>query len=161
MPSTPHPSYVKLKGFLENRPVCRKASAPLKPHACVRVLFSDHEGTYCFRRSSEGPRLEPGCPEDPDFTLRMQPAMLDRLCRMVSDDIGEFGAILLGEGISGEPELRMSGTIHTGFFDLFRKGYFGILRLGGWKVMKVLAAKGVTGIGAIREKINRNVKPVE
>ena len=161
MPQSPHPSYIQLKDFLENRPVCRKASAPLKPHASVRVLFSDHEDVYTFRRTQDGPRLEPGIPERPDFSLRMQPAMIDRLCRMVSDDIGEFGGILLGEGISGEPELRLSGTIHTGFFDLFRKGYFGILRLGGWKVMKVLAAKGVTGIGAIREKINKNVKPVE
>ncbi|MEW6775718.1 MAG: hypothetical protein AB1405_05460 [Bdellovibrionota bacterium] len=157
--NAPHPTYLKLKAFLEGKPVCARASEPMKPGACVRILFHDHQDVYSFRRTPLGPRLEPIPPEKPDFTLRLTTALVERLAELESEDIGEFGVLLISLGASPDLNFRINAAIHTGFRDLWRKGYFGILRLGGWRVMRAMAAKGLTNIGVIREKVNKNVKP--
>lgn len=161
MTSSPHPTYLLLKEFLEQRTVCARASAPLKQQASVRILFSDHEEAYTFIHHSFGPRLERGAPHDPDFTLRLPPGMVRALHALESEDIGEFGALVVGSGMSPDPDLHIGAAIHAGFGRLWRHGYFGILRLGGWQVARVLAAKGLANIGVLRRKINENVKPVD
>ena len=161
MANDPHPTYLLLKEFLEQREVCARASSPLKQQASVRILFSDHEEIYTFVRHSFGPRLEPGAPHDPDFTLRLPTGMVRALHELESEDIGEFGALVVGTGLSQDPEYHLGGAIHAGFGRLWAHGYFGILRMGGWQVARVLAAKGLANIRSLRKKINENVNPVD
>lgn len=161
MASDPHPSYLLLKQFLEEREVSHRASAPMDEKAVVRILFSDHEQVYMFSRPASGPRLEPGAPEVPDFTVRVSTGMVQALHELESDDIGEFGALIIGSGLSSDPNLHIGGALHAGFSRLWKHGYFGILRLGGWRVARVMAAKGLANLAALRRKINDNVKPVD
>ena len=161
MSGDPHPTYRLLKEFLETREVCRRAASPMKPEASVRILFFDHEDIYTFANGTDGPRLIPGAPEDPDFTLRLPTGMVQALHGLEGEDIGAFGALVLGAGLSSDPEMHIGGAIHAGFAKLWRHGYFGVLRLGGWQVAKVLAAKGLANIGVLRKKINENIKPVD
>lgn len=156
-------SFSLLKDFLENRPVCHRAASPLKPDASVRVIVRENGGQVIgtFRRDPErGPLLERTTPADPDFTLVVPRGMAEYLHALRSDDIGEFGIEILSRGLSDDPDFRMGVSIHVGFGRLFRHGYFGILRLGGWRLARAMAVRGLSGLTTIREKINRHRAPV-
>lgn len=156
-----HPTYLKLKSFLEDRPICREAARPLSKSAAVRIFFTDHEDEYRFRMQDGLPRLEPGQAEKPDFTLRLPTGAVDDLINLPEETIPAFGVKLMELVWTAAPERKISATIHNGPVRLFAHGYFGILAKGGMPVMRYLASRGFGQIGTIRKRMSQLVKPVE
>jgi hypothetical protein len=75
--------------------------------------------------------------------------------KLETEDVGEVGVALLQLLIHEDPARRMQAKVHIGPLDLFWKGYWGILPLGGPTVMKFLASKGMTNLSKIKEGIAR------
>lgn len=156
-----HPTYLKLKSFLEDRPICTQASKPLSKSAAVRIQFTDHDGIYTFSRTGGHQTLLPGRPADPDFTLTIPPGAVDRITGIEKDSISEFGITLMQLIWEHNAELKIKAAIHHGPIKLFTAGYFGILALGGMPVMRYLGSRGFGKIGAIRKRMGELVKPAE
>ncbi len=154
-----HPTYLKLKTFLEDRPICTQAAKPLSKSAAVRIHFTDHDTVYTFSIINGRQQLLPGKPPDPDFTLTIPPAAVDQITRIEEDSIAQFGITLMQLVWEHKQDLKIQAAIHHGPLKLWAHGYFGILALGGMPVMRYLASRGFGQIGKIRKRMGELVKP--
>lgn len=140
----PDDSYQLLKQFFESHPVAQKATAPLKRGAEVAVHFTDLPGrTFRFYKEDDAPRLTESSPQDADFDLTLAPLAVQEIVALEGHEVGDFGIAFFSHLIASEPERKVQVKLHAGPLKLLRRGYLGVLVLGGPKVLGWLARKGV------------------
>ncbi|MCG3172859.1 MAG: hypothetical protein GMKNLPBB_01021 [Myxococcota bacterium] len=148
-------SYLKLKEFVERHPVAVRSAQPLKTGVEVGISFVGDNEKYHFRKEKDGGYLRRGPASDPDFSLIVPDAAVEEIGAMNTDDIGEFGIAFFKLVLTQEQARKIHVRIHAGVFSFLTHGYFGVLALGGGKVMKYLGGKGFGSLGAIKDAITK------
>jgi hypothetical protein len=150
-------SYALLKQFFETREVGKRAAAPLKRGAEAGLLLGDAAPGVEYRFTVENGRPEvlEGKAKDPDFILTLPAAAVKKLVAVQGEDPGDFGVAFFSQVLAKEPEERVKIKLHSGLITLTRRGYLGVLALGGPKVIVWLARKGLSGPRAVAHAISR------
>ena len=107
------------------------------------ILLSFHKGQAEIK--SEGKA---------DFRLSFGNKALLAILESDSRDVGDFGVAFFKSLVQNDESLRINAKIFSGFFNLTRKGYLSLIPMGGPKVLKYLASKGVIGPLGIKKAIN-------
>ena len=81
--------FEELKDFFENRPVCRKASEPLRQSVEIGIVINDSLNCTFFK-DGDRPRLEAREPKKPDVVFFMKPEAVRSLVENQSDDVIEL-----------------------------------------------------------------------
>ena len=127
---------------------------PLKKGTEIAVHLAG-EGPATLVREASGPKVLATPPSNPDMTFHLSRLGLEELIKTETEDVGEIGVAILKLMAHEDPGYRLQAKVHIGPFDLLRKGYLGVIPLGGATVMKFLASKGITSIGKIKDAIQR------
>jgi hypothetical protein len=92
-----------------------------------------------------------GPPPPPQASLTFSAQLAREVLTLKSDEISDFGLLILRAFL--ERPRRLQAKIHVGFIELWRKGWFGVLTLGGGRVASYLASQGLNGIGGIQRAL--------
>jgi hypothetical protein len=99
--------------------------------------------------------LTTGAPPDPDFTLRLPAAAVERLCGRRGAGVGELGVLFFGLLRERDPALRVGVHLHASTRRLVGHGYLAVLALGGPQVALWLLRRGLADPGAVIERLRR------
>jgi len=141
-----------LKKFF-GRDVCQKATKPLSTGSEMAVEMGSAQ--FTLRREKEALIVVDAPCSKPDLSFTLSLEAIEALDAEPTEDVGEMGVVLLKQMVHSDPTHRMGAKVHIGIFDLLRKGYLGVLPLGGPAVMKFLASKGLTSMGKIKEAVQK------
>lgn len=153
----------RLKQFFETAKVARAATGPISKGVAVNIHFvkgvfpalKDTHPPCHFLRSPAGPAIVSGDHQDPDFTLYMPASSVDRLAAIKSDDPGDFGVEFFKLCMSRDESEKIRVRVRAGVLRLLSHGYFGVLTLGGRKMVAFLKEKGAFGMTGFKAVINR------
>jgi hypothetical protein len=134
-------SLESLKTFFETAPAARRATRPLAKGARVNLALDG--GPARFTMESGEPAVHEGPAPDPDFTLTLPDAAVQRITTLSSEDVGEFGIAFFKLLIERDASLRVRVHIDAPTTRLLGHGYLGVLALGGMKVTWWLVKNGV------------------
>jgi hypothetical protein len=146
-------SIADLQAFF-SRPVAQAGTGPLKDGFEV-ALYIDEEGPATLTKQNGTAVILATPPRKADMTFWISRAGLQKLMDSQATEVGEIGVAILQLMTSSDPSLQMKAKVHAGMFDLLRKGYLGVIPLGGATLMKFLSSRGFTGIGKIKDAISR------
>ncbi len=134
-------SFERLRAFFEGAEVVRRATRPLRREAEVGLDLAAGPARF----SMEGGRaaVHPGAAADPDFTLWLPDAAVERLTVSPAGDAGELGIEFFRLVLERDPALKVRIRLHASTARLVSRGYLGVLALGGLKVAIWLLRKGV------------------
>lgn len=147
----PTPSLESLRRFFETAPAARKATRPLGRDARVNLALDG--GAARFTMESGSPEVRDGAAPDPDFTLRLPDAAVEKITSLGSDDVGEFGVEFFKLVLERDPALKVRVKIEAPTTRLLGNGYLGVLALGGMKVTWWLVKNGVKNPKAAIERL--------
>ena len=131
-------TFNKLKHFIEEHPVCKKGTGPVKNGVEVEIHIKGDPKVYTFRKVDGSARLLEETPKKPDFRLDFPPAVIDELVESESDDVGWYGVRIFEHSVAKDPEAKVDAKIYVGFLTLMKHGYFGMLRVGGRVLVQLL-----------------------
>lgn len=137
----PSPSFDALKTFFEKAEVARKATRPL--HADAEVGLQLDSGPARFVIQGGAPRVLEEAPRNPDFTLFLPDAAVQRITSHPAADVGELGIEFFKLALEHDPALKARIRIDAPTTQLLSHGYLGVLALGGVKVTWWLIKNGV------------------
>jgi hypothetical protein len=153
----PDPSFDALRRFFEGSPAALKAMRPLSRSACVNLVLEGGPARFTME-SGAGQVLEGAAP-DPDFTLTLPAAAVERITALESDDVGEFGIAFFQRVLDRDPALHVRIHIDASTGRLLSHGYLGVLALGGMKVTWWLLKNGVRNPRATIERLRGRPHP--
>jgi len=140
--------------FLEN-PAWADAAKRIESDATSSVFFSHRPGEpWRLERRHDRTLLLPGAATDPDFVFRFTPASIERLCA-TDGGIGHFAVAFFGLIAEESPRLRVGFRVAAPFPRLVRRGYLGLLAVGGLRVLAFGAARGVRTPADLRRLVER------
>jgi hypothetical protein len=145
------PSLAALKTFFESAPAARRATNPLARGARVNLALDG--GAAHFTMEAGAPQVRDGADGDPDFTLTVSHAAVDRITGLASNDVGEFGIEFFKLVLERDPALKVRVKIDAPTTRLLTHGYLGVLALGGLKVTWWLIKNGVKNPKAAIERL--------
>jgi hypothetical protein len=129
-----------LTAFFESAEVVRRATRPLRPLAEAGLVVDGVQARFCMEEGRPAIRPEPA--RDPDFTLSLPAAAVERLTQVASGDVGEMGVAFFQLVLERDPALRVGVRIHASTPRLLSHGYLGVLALGGLRTAMWLLKKG-------------------
>ncbi len=92
---------------------------------------------------------------DPDFELYLSATAVTAITGRTDADVGEIGIVFFEHIAAREPARKVGVKIHSGIVKLTRRGWLGVLALGGPKLVMWMAGKGLRGPGAIANALSR------
>ncbi len=149
-------SFEALKAFFESAPAARKATKPLARKAEV-ALQLDGGGAARFTMDSGQPQVLAEGARDPDFTLVLPDAAVERITSLESDEVGRFGVEFFKLVLSKDPATKVRIHVDAPTTRLLGHGYLGVLALGGMTVTWWLLKNGVKNPKAAIDRL-RGVK---
>jgi hypothetical protein len=147
----PSESLDALRRFFDEAPAARAATRPLSRDARVNLVLEG--GPARFSMEHGAPRVEDGAGADPDFTLTLPAAAVERITALESDDVGEFGIAFFRLLLERDPALRVRARVDASTGRLLGHGYLGVLALGGLKVGWWLVRNGIKNPKAAIERL--------
>lgn len=144
-------SLARLAHYFATAPAARRAVRPLA--AGARVALRLDEGPAGFTLEAGAPRLVAGPLEDPDFTLRLPAAAVERLVALQGDDVGEAGLAFFRLVLERDPALHVGVSVQAPTARLVAHGYLAVLALGGAKVALWLLRRGVASPARLIERL--------
>jgi hypothetical protein len=145
-----------LAAFLAHDARARQAARSLRAGAEVAIAFTDLPGHWRIRVDGHGKLAFEQQPAiDPDFALRIPPQALRDLCATGTQDLGDLGVAFFGHLHGVEPARRIDVQVHSGMVKLARRGWFGLLALGGPKVALWMGRAGLRGPAAMAGALGR------
>lgn len=145
-----------LGAFLATNLGAQRVGAAMKNGAEVAVQFVDLPGDWRIHVTESGkPVLEQVKATDPDFELYVPTAAVTAITAHTDADVGELAIAFLEHIVAKEPARQIGVKMHSGIIKLTRRGWFGVLALGGPKVVRWMAGRGMRGRGAIVNALNR------
>lgn len=145
-------SLTLLHGFFA-RPVCVQALAPLSIGS--KIVLHVEQASFTLLKEKTQAVVQPGAADKPDLSFTLPLKALVALSEETADSVGDMGIALLKRMVASEDEGKLTAKVHIGLFDLYRRGYFSVLTLGGPQVMSFLAGKGLNGMGKIKDAIGK------
>jgi len=159
MPSEENPNWqLRLQEFFETE-TALKACSPLQPGAAVILVIKNTRSPeslpvrigFEISRKRE-PALHPHATvSNPQATLTLDSPLTAELLELKTEEIADYGILILSAFL--ESPRRLHVKLHSGFVELWRKGWFGVLALGGTQLTRYLASQGLDGIGGIQRAI--------
>lgn len=150
------PPDVVLSTFLATHPGARRAAGSLRAGAEFAITFAGLAGHWRGYRSDSGElQLEQGQAIDPDFELQVPRAAIDDICSRKDASVGDLGVAFFELMVSRQQERRIHVKVRSGLVKLTRRGWLGLVTLGGPALMVWLGRKGLKGPGAIASALNR------
>jgi hypothetical protein len=143
----------KIQEFFD-RPACRAGIKPLKEKIEIAIILNEGDPAVTLTKIGGKVEILPTPPKKPDLTFWIGAAGVDKLLSSSTKDVGEVGIAILQLMATSAPDEKIKAKVHIGLFDMLRKGYLGVLPLGGPSVMKFLASKGFGSIGKVKDAIN-------
>jgi hypothetical protein len=137
----PTPSFEALKTFFETSEVARKATKPLDDAAVVALRLDGGDAHFTVKGGRA--QVVEGKAADPDFTLTLPDAAVQRITSMKSDDVGEFGIEFFKLVLEKDPAVKARVHVDAPTSRLLSHGYLGVLAQGGLKVSWWLLKNGV------------------
>jgi hypothetical protein len=137
----PGPSLDALKAFFGSAPAAQRATRPLSRGARVNLALDG--GDARFTMETGHPAVHEGAAADPDFTLTLPERAVERITRIRSEDVGEFGIEFFKLVLERDPGLKVRVRVNAPTTRLFGHGYLGVLALGGVKVTWWLVRNGI------------------
>jgi hypothetical protein len=145
-----------LGAFIATNPGARRVGETLKSSAEVAIRFVDQPGDWrLFVEESGKVRFEPVKATDPDFELYMPTAAVSAITSHIDADVGKIGIEFFEHILAREPSRQIGVKVYSGFVKLTRRGWVGVLALGGSKLLMWMAGKGLRGPGAIANALSR------
>lgn len=144
-------SFNLLKVFFE-KPICQKAAAPLKNGSEVAIQVGDL-APFTLLKDQGHLFLAPSSSSSPDLSFFVGSEIPLLLNQINSDEIGEVGISVFNWMLEKEENKRISVKIHLDSFSVVRKGYLGVLALGGIPLMQYLATKGLGNVSKIKNAL--------
>ena len=144
-------SLERLAHFFTTAPAARRAVGPLA--AGARVALQLDEGPAGFTLEAGQPRLAPGPLADPDFTLRLPRAAVERLAALPGQDVGEAGLAFFGLVLERDPALHVGISVQAPTARLVAHGYLAVLALGGARVALWLLRRGASSPRRVIERL--------
>ena len=135
------PNLAALKRFFQESPAARKATRPLARGARVNLALDG--GPAHFTMESGAPQVLEGSAADPDFTLSLPLAAVERITSIEGGDVGEFGIGFFQLVLERDPALHVRIHLDARTAQLLSHGYLGVLAVGGVKVTWWLLKNGV------------------
>ena len=149
----PPTSLERLAGFFASAPAARKAVRSLA--AGARVGLELDEGPAGFTIRDGAAHLSAGQPPDPDFTLRLPGAAVERLTAEGGADVGALGVAFFRLALERDPALRVGVRVQAPATRLVAHGYLAVLAQGGLTVGLWLLKKGVRNPLQVIERLRR------
>lgn len=145
-----------LAAFIANNPGAQRVGSTLKSGAEVAIRFVDQPGDWRMRVEESGKvSFEESAATDPDFELYMPTAAVTAITSHTDADVGEIGVDFFEHILAKDPARQIGVKVHSGFVKLTRRGWFGVIALGGTKIVMWMAGKGLRGPGAIASALGR------
>jgi hypothetical protein len=144
----------RLQAFFEAAPAAARALRPLVDGAAVGLRLD--EGPAGFEKAGGAARLTAGAPADPDFTLSLPAAAVERLTTRPDAGVGALGIAFFELLLSRDPALRVTASVQAPLPRLVRHGWLGVLALGGARVAAWLLRKGLADPRAVIERLRRS-----
>jgi hypothetical protein len=155
-PPTQITSSAALAAFIASNPGAQRVASSLKIGAEVSVRFASEPGDWRMHVVESGKALfEQATATDPDFELYLPPAAVTAITANSSGDVGEIGILFFQHIVAKEPARKVGVKVHSGIVKLTRRGWLGVLSLGGPKLVMWMAGKGLRGPGAIANALSR------
>jgi hypothetical protein len=148
----PVDSLERLRCFFASSPAARAATRPLSSEVEVAIEL-DRDRVARFAMGSGEPVVTPEPARDPDFTLVLPDRAVAHLTDLESEDVGEFGVAFFSLVLSRDPETKVRVRINAPTTRLLRRGYLGVLAIGGMKVSWWLLKNGVKNPKAAIDRI--------
>jgi hypothetical protein len=92
---------------------------------------------------------------NPDFELYMPPDAVKAITARTDSDVGSIGIVFFEHILARDPARKVGVKVHSGIVKLTRRGWLGVLALGGPKLVMWMAGKGLRGPGAIANALSR------
>ena len=151
--SADHGSLAALGAFFAGAPAASRAVRPLAPGARVALELDD--GPAGFTMVGGAPVLAPGLPDQPDFTLRLPPAAVARLCEDASASVGALGLRFFSLLLERDPALRIRVRVQAPTARIVANGYLTVLLLGGPRVVLWLLRRGLANPRAVIDRLRQ------
>jgi hypothetical protein len=137
-----------------SRSIAQAGTGPLKDGFEVAIFIDDKAPATLTKQQGKAVVLATP-PKKADMSFWIPQAALKKLMASKATEVGEIGVEILQLMTHSDPALQMKAKVHAGMFDLLRKGYLGVIPLGGSTLMKFLSSRGFTGISKIKDAISR------
>jgi hypothetical protein len=145
-----------LAAFLVANPGAQRVGSALKSGAEVAIRFVDQPGDWRIHVAESGKAsFELAKATDPDFELYLPTAAVRTITAHTDADVSALGIAFLEHIATKEPARHIGVRIHSGIVKLTRRGWFGVLTLGGPTVVMWMAGKGLRGRGAVVNALSR------
>jgi hypothetical protein len=145
-----------LAAFIATNPGAQRVAAALKSGAEVAIRFVDQPGDWRLHVADSGKAcFEQVLATDPDFELYLPVAAVNAITSHTDADVGEIGIVFFEHIVAREPARQIGVATHSGIVKLTRRGWLGVLALGGPKLVKWMAGKGLRGTGSIANVLSR------
>lgn len=143
-------AFEQLKDFFENRPVCVRAADSLRKSVEIGVVINDV--LHCtFFKENDQPKFEMREPKKPDVIFYMSPDAIQNLVSTESEEVGELGIVVVKSYLAGTIKMKVTGSM----ISLLTNGYLGVIKSGGMSFAKFLGSHGISGLGKIKEVIEK------
>lgn len=153
------PDYLESFRAYFDRPVAQDAARPLSNGIEIELRIRESSGSeqlvLTFTKESAKNIVKQGAARDPQVVFTLTPAAADTILADSGQDIGTIGVGIAKLIVSTDPERKVAVSLRTGFMNLFSKGYFGVIAAGGAHFAAYLASKGLSGMGAIKDTIQK------
>jgi hypothetical protein len=125
-------------------------------NARIQLSLAETSQKVWLTKPQRGDFQVSGDPEGgEDLSFLLTEKALLHLCEAPTLDVGDIGVEILKLMLHTDADIRISAQVHIGIFEMFRKGYFSVLPLGGVKVTRFLAERGFTSISRIQDAIRK------
>ncbi len=133
----------KLKKFFDTNPVAQRMVEPLVEGATARVEFEGDKNVYTLVKKKGKPTLIKEEPKKQEVIFVFSKEAVDYITSVQSDDVKDY-VKALNECILNPTKTRwMRFKLTTTLVDAWRKGYVGMVKLGGNEAIKTLAKLGI------------------
>jgi hypothetical protein len=133
----------------------KRATAGFGVGAVVQLTLDGRE-TIQFQKTRDGIRVLKGAPEQAELvfyttTLHLKRLLADAL--LPSTTLPKLGIRILESIYSSREDEKIRVAVRSGVLNLWARGYFSLLRLGGMEISKYLAGKGFYNVSKIKQAL--------
>lgn len=136
-------TYKKLKKFFEEDPITRQVVAPLKEGATAKLEIEGDPQVYTLVKKGGGAHIIPGEPKKYEVYFKFTDKAVDYILDVETGKLEDYVDRLTECMLTKDKEKKVEFKLTTTLMDALRKGYLGMIKLGGAKATKMLAALGI------------------
>lgn len=136
--------FLELKKFLENEPACQKTLGCLNAQAQIGIVVGGSL-RICVQVPNREIKVEKATCPYPDFVFYASPQAVETMINQKNLSAPQLGIKFLSQILTQQITLAMPGHL----FQILRKGYFDILKVGGFEFLFELRKYNLASVSNI------------